>query len=294
MAKLLSILRQAANSLILSGGEPTLHPDVDWLVQHARNDLKFHQITLISNGSLIHQHENMIQNLDRLIISLDSTDPFRIAEITQSSAETASTILENIQRISSFPNRKPQVILNTVLTVETLPGLPDLLAFCTRNKLLLSVSPQTYNNWPQYDLMVSDEVREMVLQIIQWKRRGAPIIGSQAYFRTLIDFRPYLCHPIIIPRVLSNGDLIYPCRPIEKGQNGHGGRDINLLAEGSWKKALQKAQEKYGALPRICSSCFQQCYIEPSLMQQKPFELLKEVILYPENRKASIGDYAPG
>jgi len=93
---------------------------------------------------------------------------------------------------------------------------------------------------------------------------------------------------------MPNGELIYPCRPIEKDENSRGGGPCNLLQVESWQVALQLAAHEYGPPPRICSSCFQQCFAEPSLMQARPLALLGEWLRYPATRRAELVSYAPG
>jgi len=110
----------------------------------------------------------------------------------------------------------------------------------------------------------------------------------------LADFRPYDCYPTLAPRIYPNGDLAYPCRPLEKAENGQGGRPVNLLNTNSWAEAWEIAHQTYGQPPRTCHSCFQQCYAEPSLMQAQPLALLHEWLQYPSSRSGNLSTYAPG
>jgi hypothetical protein len=67
-----------------------------------------------------------------------------------------------------------------------------------------------------------------------------------------------------------------------------------LLDIGDWRAAMRRAIELYGAPPLTCGSCYQQCYVEPSLMQAQPPALLREWLAFPPSRRASIHTYAPG
>jgi hypothetical protein len=186
------------------------------------------------------------------------------------------------------------MVINCVLAPETLPGAQQVLDFATRHRLLVSFSPQSVDNWPRYELLFSAEYEAILQRIAAEKRRGAPILGSAAYLLRLADLRPFSCYPLLVPRVMPNGDLVYPCRPIEKAGTGHGGRPCNLLEVESWAEALQIAAREYGQPPRVCSSCFQQCYMEPSLMQAKPHSLLGELLRYRASRSGGLAGYAPG
>ena len=41
-------------------------------------------------------------------------------------------------------------------------------------------------------------------------------MGSIAYLKSMVDLQPYTCYPTLIPRIMPDGWLLYPCRPMEK------------------------------------------------------------------------------
>jgi len=293
--RVLRILRQGTDRLILTGGEPLLYPDIVELVTHARRELAFRQITLLTNGSLLPQREPLLPLLDHLVVSLDSTDPQAWSSLINAHPSTAQAILDNVR---TYARRQREwgyrMIINCVLTPENLSDAHDMLDFCTAHGLLISFSPQAVHNWPHYDLLVSKDYQAFLSQLMTYKRRGAPILGSMAYLRTLRDMVPYACYPTLVPRVTPQGDLLYPCRPIEKEGDSHGGRPCNLLNVTSWQHAIQRAVETYGLPPRMCTSCFQQCFAEPSLMQSHPLSLLWEWVRYPPSRRGTVWAHSPG
>jgi hypothetical protein len=142
---------------------------------------------------------------------------------------------------------------------------------------------------PRYELVISPEYRAFIEKVIRLKKQGAPVLGSLSYFRALLDQTPYECYPTLVPRILPDGWLAYPCRPMEKAGGEQGGRAVNLLHVKTWADAWHIALEKYGEAPTSCVSCFQQCYAEPSLMQAHPFEYAIEKL-----HGYDPGAYAPG
>ncbi len=290
----LRVIRSATDRVILTGGEPLLHPQIDELIPRARKELGLH-LTMLTNAALLDQHEAVLPHLDRLVISLDSLDPQFWSRVIQAPAETASQIINNIQRYATQQRRYGfRVILNCVLTPQTLPTAPDLLDFARKHGVMLSFSPQSVQNWPHYDLLVMQNYKDLLAWIIQEKERGAPVAGSRAYLRTLLEFRPYACYPTLAPRVLPNGSLMYPCHPVERDDNGHGGTPCNLLEVRDWNHAMQMAVDEYGQPPTHCASCFQQCYAEPSLQQAHPFGWLEELARFRHSRRAELLTFAPG
>jgi len=287
---ILRVIRSGIPNLWLTGGEPLLSPHILDVVTYARRDLNFRQLSLISNGTLLSEHLNLLPLLDRLIISLDSTDPSALASVSLSD-EQAKSVLAAIE--SAAPLQKAhgfKLILNAVITPETLPHMSVLLDFCATHNILLSFSPQAVNNWPRYELLVSPEYRAFIQHAIALKKRGAPILGSNAYLNTLLEGKPYACYPTIIPRITPDGWLIYPCLPMEKDGGEQGGRPVNLRDVSTWDEAWETAQRLYGEAPSSCSSCFQQCYAEPSLMGARPLVWLWERI----RTGVDLGTYAPG
>lgn len=292
--RVLRIIRSGVDRLIVTGGEPLLHPDIDALLLGAKHDLHFKHLTLLTNGSLLDQHEAILPAVDRLVISLDSTDADMWQQIIRAAPGAAHTILGNIQTYAARQREFHfQLIVNCVLTPQTLAGAQAVLDFCAAQHTLVSFSPQAVGNWPHYDLLVANEYRAFIQHLIDAKQCGAPILGSLEYLGTLLDFKPYACYPLLVPRVMPNGELVYPCRPIEQGHVERGGRPCNLLEVESWDAALTIALNEYGQPPQTCASCFQQCFAEASLLQAKPFALLRE-LTFAASRHGSVWTHAPG
>lgn len=289
---ILRVLRSGVARLWLTGGEPLLVPYLPELLDDAREKLRFREITLITNGTLLSQRLEILSRLDRLVISLDSSDPLTLTAVNVPQP-CAEAVIAAVRQAAALQTRHGfRLMVNAVLTPETLPGMDALLEFCARQNILLSFSPQAFNNWPRYELLTAPEYRAFLEKAIAAKTRGAPILGSRAYLKTLLEQTPYDCYPTLTPRILPDGWLVYPCLPMEKAGGEQGGRAINLLEVDTWQQAWQAAQKRYGEPPSTCHSCFQQCYAEPSLMQSRPLELLAERLFY--SRGVDLTTYAPG
>ncbi|MDD2923236.1 MAG: radical SAM protein [Anaerolineales bacterium] len=316
--KILRVIRSGFSRLWITGGEPLMHPQILELLDYAKNELKFREISLITNGTLLskfiepRRHGDTEENpkkelrdsvppwlahyplpittyLDRLIISLDSVDLSALNLVSLPNVY-AENVIDNVRAAAKLQKSHGfQLSLNAVVTPETLPHMDSLIQFCEENKIWLSLSPQAVNNLPRYELVTSQEYRAFIEKVIALKKRGAPILGSMSYLKMLIDQTPYECFPTLAPRITPDGWLAYPCRPMEKAGGEQGGLAANLLEVNTWDEAWKIAQEKYGEAPTSCVSCFQQCYAEPSLMQARPLEYLREKI-----RGVDLSAYAPG
>ena len=288
--KILKIIRDGVDNLWITGGEPLLSPHLLDLLNYARQNLRFRELSLITNGTLLSQNLGLLPLLDRLIISLDSIEPSVLASVSLTN-EQLQHLIETIENIAPLQKEhKFKLIINAVITPETLPEMNALIDFCAKNKIWLSLSPQAVNNWTHFDLLTSPDYRKFIEHIIKRKKSGAPILGSTAYLKTLLDQKPYECYPTIIPRIMPDGWLIYPCLPMEKAGGEVGGRPVNLLNVSSWDEAWAIAKNRYGEAPSSCTSCFQQCYAEPSLMQSRPLAWIWEYL----HTGIDLGTYAPG
>jgi MoaA/NifB/PqqE/SkfB family radical SAM enzyme len=287
--RILKVIRSGVDRLWLTGGEPLMHPQILDLLAHARNELNFREISLITNGTLLSQSRSLLPFLDRLIISLDSTDPQALGMVSVPDAY-AETVIANAREAASLQNKYNfKLVLNAVVTPETLHGMDKLIAFCIEHNAQISFSPQAVNNLPRYELVTSPEYRAFIGKVIEMKKQGAPILGSISYFKILLDQTPYECYPTLVPRVMPDGWLAYPCRPMEKAGGEQGGRAVNLLDVQTWDEAWKIAKERYGDVPTSCVSCFQQCYAEASLMQARPLAYLSEQL-----RGNELIAYVPG
>jgi MoaA/NifB/PqqE/SkfB family radical SAM enzyme len=333
--KILRVIRSGFSRLWITGGEPLMHPQIGELLAYAKNELKFKEISLITNGTLLSERcesanqrfsesanqrvtnrgiseaanqrvtdEASISNLqspistyhlplttylNRLIISLDSVDLSALNLVSLPNAH-AENVIANAREVAKLQKSHGfQLSVNAVITPETLPRMDSLLNFCEENKIWLSLSPQSVNNMPRYELVTSQKYRAFIEKVIQIKKQGGYILGSMSYLKMLIDQTPYECYPTLAPRIYPDGWLAYPCRPMEKAGGEQGGKAVNLLNVNTWDEAWNIAREKYGVAPTSCVSCFQQCYAEPSLMQARPLEYLRERI-----RGVDLSGYAPG
>jgi MoaA/NifB/PqqE/SkfB family radical SAM enzyme len=322
--KILRVIRSGFSRLWITGGEPLMHPQILELLSYARNELKFREISLITNGTLlknvaarsdsdesIPMHRKiasgtpalagvaraeqerpgneMLSFVDRLIISLDSVDLHALSLVSLPQVHAENVIANAREAAKLQKTHGFKLSINAVITPETLSSMNDLINFCAENKIWLSLSPQAINNLPSYELATSNEYRAFIEKVVALKKCGAPILGSTSYLKRLIDQTPYECFPTLAPRIMPDGWLAYPCRPMEKAGGEQGGLAVNLLDVNSWNEAWKIAQEKYGEAPTSCVSCFQQCYAEPSLMQARPLEYLREKL-----RGVDLSGYAPG
>src|SRR5579863_3506944 len=65
--RLLKIIRRETDSIVFTGGEPTLRGDLDQLLEAARRKLGFRSVMLITNGTLLDRRTNLFDHLTGLV-----------------------------------------------------------------------------------------------------------------------------------------------------------------------------------------------------------------------------------
>ena len=216
--RVLHVIRTGVDSLILTGGEPLLHPDIDQL-HHAREER-----SEVPASHAVDQRQPAARSRSDSARARSTRHQPRLDRSRHLERDHRPTpgMAHNVSEQHPHVCRAPERIrLSSRRQLRAhaadLAAGARVLDFCDEHHILVSFSPQSVNNWPHYDLLVSQEYRDFIQHLIDRKQAGAPILGSLAYLHTLLDFTPYSCYPLLVPRVMPNGDLVYPCRPIESG-----------------------------------------------------------------------------
>src|SRR5271167_3148204 len=75
--RLLGRIRRESDSIVITGGEPTLRADIEEVVEAARFKHKFRSLLLITNGTLLDRKPKILNAVTGLVVSLDAlrSDP---------------------------------------------------------------------------------------------------------------------------------------------------------------------------------------------------------------------------
>jgi MoaA/NifB/PqqE/SkfB family radical SAM enzyme len=278
--KVLEVLRTAVENVILTGGEPLVHPHIAEIAEHAAR-LRFHTVALITNGLLLPRRQTVLRHVTRLLVSLDSLDRQAWDQVLDLRAGTADRIIRNIEH---YAERRAEFGYEMVLNCVVMPGTIDMarqvLDFCQKLGIGFSLSPQGINDQPHEALRDDPAYLQLIRDVIQLKDEGGSVVGSRVYLEHMLEFEDFQCYPTVNVRVLQNGDLVYPCRPIADQKDGRGGVAVNLLEVAEFSEAFERSVERFGEPPKGCKSCFQQCFAEPSLLIARPERAFGEFLRY--------------
>ncbi len=229
--KLIEIMKESS-AIYYCGGEPTLRKDLPDLLEHSTSFDMFNMIN--TNGSIICDlllkpgYRLFLHQMDVIIVSLDSLDLNKLAQIYQVNRKTAEKTLRNIITLSILRNHVPfKLVANTVINSDNIEDTFDILDWC--NDLGITFSPVSANlgNQPDWELIKNNDYRRLVSLIIERAEQGYPMIASRKALERLLRGTGFYCFPVVFDHIDHDGCLYWPCKAYKKATK------VNVLHYGS-------------------------------------------------------------
>ena len=219
--------------------------------------LGFKSIWINTNMSLIHKKMEILDYVTNLVASLDMLEEKRYSKILWISINTIKKVKQNIIKCAKLQKKKNfQMTINCVVIPETINNAYKVMKFSFQNKINFAIVPAEFCGGEiNMDLKNNTNYKQLIKDILKEKKKNKLIFGSQKYLETIQNFNKFDCYPNLIPHIYPNGDLLYPCEPLQNHR-------INLLEIGSYKKVMEKCIKEYGKLPKCKNKCHKACYID--------------------------------
>jgi len=282
--ELIGILRRAASTLDVTGGEPMLRMDLEEVLSHARG-LGFRTV-LNTKGIGLEQRPDLLKLADVLVLSLDTLDLSALAGVLGRPTPVAERVLSAMRfAVARRHENGTRVVLSAVATPGNIVGVAGVLRFAVDNGVGFHVSPEIVAlREPQGDpergrrvgtrpnpaLRESAQYRQLLDDVLAAKRESRGVFGVRSYLEGIRDFASFPCHPLLMPVIRPDGRMYYPC--LESKQ-----AEINLLEAGDYGKALGMARARMGEVPKCRDCCHIFCHMALSLYQRRPLEALGEL-----------------
>lgn len=245
--RLLRIIRRETDSVVFTGGEPTLRADLEDLLKAARRDIGFRSVMLITNGTLLDRRPTIFDHITGLVISLDALTMDPASPLSKPAA--LPKVLENIALAKSRLANPRMISISTVIEEWNIDEIECILDWCGEQGFVFATQSALQEKMPNLKLVANARYLDLVRKIIDRRRLNTqPINGTPRSIDTLLRFGDFQCFPTMFPRVYPNGDVFYPCEPLRK----IGG---NLLREGSLKKVFARGKKLYGDIPPCQGIC---------------------------------------
>src|SRR6195256_4237032 len=236
--RLLKRIRKKTASIVITGGEPTLRPDIEELTEAARFDCEYRSLLLITNGTLLDRKPRILRAVTGLVVSLDAL----AADPTNPLSKPAA-----LPKVLDSPRR---ITISTVIEEWNTGEVERLLDWCGEQGFVFAAQSAQMDKMPNLALLRNPQYQALVDKIIERRRQGVqPINGTPRTIETLLRFGNFQCYPTMFPRVYPNGDVFYPCEPLRKIAG-------NLLNDGSLRKIFAAGKKKYGDIPPCQGICY--------------------------------------
>jgi MoaA/NifB/PqqE/SkfB family radical SAM enzyme len=246
--RLLKRIRKETDSIVITGGEPTLRADIEELVLAARFDCKYRSLLLITNGTLLDRKPRILRAVTGLVVSLDAL----AADPTNPLSKPAALpkVLENLELAKELLGSPRRITISTVIEQWNIGEVERLLDWCGEQGFVFAAQSAQMEKMPNLALLQNPKYQALVDKIIDRRRKGEqPINGTPRTIETLLRFGDFQCYPTMFPRVYPNGDVFYPCEPLRKVAG-------NLLRDGSLKKIFARGKKIYGDIPPCQGICY--------------------------------------
>jgi MoaA/NifB/PqqE/SkfB family radical SAM enzyme len=246
--RLLHRIRRETDSIVITGGEPTLRADIEELAAAARFACKFRSVLLITNGTLLDRKPGLFRSLTGLVVSLDALAPDPSNPLSKPAA--LPKVLENIALAKERFADSRRITISTVIEEWNVGEVERLLDWCAEQGFVLAAQSAQQEKMPNLTLLRSARYQALVDKIIARRRdRVQPINGTPRSINTLLRFGDFQCFPTLFPRVYPNGDVFYPCEPLRKIAG-------NLLRDGSLSDIFARGRKLYGDIPPCRGICY--------------------------------------
>ena len=246
--QLMRRIRKETDSLVITGGEPTLRSDIEELAEAARFECKYRSLLLITNGTLLDRKPRILGAVTGLVVSLDAL----AADPTNPLSKPAALpkVLENLALAREKLRSPRRITISTVIEEWNLGEVERLLDWCGEQGFIFAAQSAQMEKMPNLALLGNPRYQALVDKIIERRRSGTqPINGTPRTIETLLRFGDFQCYPTMFPRVYPNGDVFYPCEPLHKIAG-------NLLRDGSLKKIFARGKKIYGDIPPCQGICY--------------------------------------
>src|SRR5437870_10471851 len=222
---LLKRMRKETDSIVITGGEPTLRPDIEELAEAARFECKYRSLLLITNGTLLDRKPRILRAVTGLVVSLDALAADPMNPLSKPAA--LPKVLENLELAKELLGSPRRITISTVIEQWNVSEVERLLDWCGEQGFVFAAQSAQMEKMPNLGLLQNPQYQALVDKIIERRRKGIQAInGTPQMIETLMRFGCLEFYPSMFPRVYPNGDVFYPCEPLRKVAG-------NLLRDGS-------------------------------------------------------------
>jgi MoaA/NifB/PqqE/SkfB family radical SAM enzyme len=272
--QILDILGAETQVLYVTGGEPTMNDDLLAILRHART-AGFGYIAMNTNALTLHDHADVLDELDHLVISVDSVDVGRWDDTLATQPKNIERLLANVRWAAGEQKRRAfQLTITSVVTPGRVSAARAVRDFAFSIGAEFSAQHLSVHRIPSAELSADPDFHAFMRELLEQKRAGKGVSGSHWYLEAIddrADKPSFACTPTAAPHVDWRGMLAFPCRELPDHVL------VDLVAAGSYRAALDEGARRFGGPPPgDCHRCGERCYVELSTLTRHPPAAIRE------------------
>jgi MoaA/NifB/PqqE/SkfB family radical SAM enzyme len=227
----------------ISGGEPTLVEELPWVLAEIKKRWNPF-IRIVHNGTNPQKVLPCLENLDRLVISMDGPDPIN----KNNRGVSAETVLKKLREVlPEIFSHRVEVKINCVLTTANLGHMNEFL------QMVKDASPEIGVSFtpliPPFDNLsvLSDEsyYRQFMSSFDDLKRQGFNVVHAFDGIMRHKDFRNIQClNQYFVIRVNPEGQVVTCAMNTKMGAEHFKYYFGKLFSKGGISKALNRIKKK--------------------------------------------------
>ena len=258
--KLLTNVRKDTGLLILTGGEPFLHKDLEEILRFAKEDLRFVNISVATNAMFLRKRSSALKYIDRLGISYDFTR-------ARQYPKEMGKMLESLKELKAERILPPVHFTMTILKSEDLAPFDDFANYCREQGFRIWVQPEReHGDFDEWDWFIG------TLESLVGRFGKKLFLNDLGFVRNFRDgTAPHGCLPELRLHVQEDGNLCFPCNKLEHLYKG--GSVLDATPMERWAEATAEA----GTFPNSsCGKCGFTCYFETGGLYRRPIQFAKK------------------
>lgn len=265
-------IRTFCNYLVITGGEPTEHPEFLKVLKHIPA-MKFKQVILTTNGDDVEPYLPALgEAVDLLIFSLDTLNAQKADPWFGVGPGSLQRIMENIDKAHRYNPKSYSIGISAVVTPANIEDLYGVYQYARQFRYEFAAAPQLIGVKAHPQLVDNPAYRQFYDFLIQQKRVGGPVFGTPWYLEYMRDLKKFRCYPFTMLVVAPGGDVFYPC--LEIGNHcGH------IMETKTLHQLRQQGEVLWGPQPHCDNRCHSACALAFALSLRNPLPFIYEQML---------------
>jgi radical SAM family uncharacterized protein len=269
-----SLLRAGVTYYGFEGGEPLLRRDLPEILNESHE--RFYT-SLVTNGWLLKERINKICDyLEFLFVSLDGIGPLhdRLRGVSGSFNRA-------IVGIKAARDHGVQVAINCTITRDNIHQVEEMVSLTENLGVKINFQPAYDYSTAESLSPYGEKLLNTLLMLMDLKKKGAPLVNSREYLRTVVDswYRgiPWRCKPWLTINIDPRGRVVLPCYTLQEYNRDS---DNTRGAPRVWELDILNLWNSYDwGQYESCNKCALSCYLEPSLFSWTNPSIIKDRIV---------------